>query len=193
MSAFPDISSVPHISPVGKTIRTKSIIKAYEDGSESAKQKWLYPKRNFKLSYSNISKEEALILWQMFINCGGQYLPFSFFDYTSNVYTKEYVGVGDGVTTQFSLPSKSAIDRTLYLDNLIQSESTNWTFTSNGGSDSEDLCTFSSAPLAGSIITFSFTGYLKVRCRFANDNLDYDTFYKILNTTGIELRGLLNS
>ncbi len=193
MSAYPELSSVPYIAPIEKTIRTKSIVKNFDNASENVKQKWLYPKRSFKLTYQKISNAEAKILWQFYINHMGQATPFSFFDPMFDDYENEYVGVGDGLTVLFSLPSKAAMSRILTLDSIIQSESTNWTFSSSDGSDGEDQCTFATAPTLGQVILFSFTGQLKVRCRFNDDNLEYPVFYRILTDSGINLRGLLNS
>ncbi len=193
MSAYPELSSVPYIAPIEKTIRTKNIVKTFDSGVEIVKQKWLFPKRDFKLTYQKISNAEAKILWQFYIDHMGQAEYFSFFDPNSSEdYENEYVGTGDGSTTMFSLPSKGAVNRTLKLDNIIQSEITNWTFSSEDGSDGEDQCEFVTAPTLGQIILFTFTGRLKIRCRFNEDTLNYSTFYRILTDAGISLRGLLN-
>ena len=193
MSAFPTMSSVPYIAPVSKAIRTKSIVKNFDDQTETVRQKWIYPKRNINLTYEKLSTSEMRTLWQFYISHAGQADPFSFFDTVSDTYTTEYVGVGDNSTVLFSLPSLSATSRTLYVDGSSQTEGVDWTFGAASGADGEDTCTFDTAPGSGAIITFTFTGYLKIRCRFNDDNLDYNTFYSLINDVGLKLRGILNS
>jgi len=46
------------------------------------------------------------------------------------------------------------------------------------------------APTQGAIVTTDFTGYLRMRVRFMNDQLTRQMFYRAIYTTGIELKGL---
>ncbi len=189
MATFPTISEVPYIAPITKTIRTKTIVKSYASEIEAVKKVWIFPKRNVKLKYQFLTIAETRVLWQFFLDQCGQYWPFVIFDSIVDQYIKEYVGIGNGSETIFNLPSKQASAYTMYLNGL---EETNWTFNTEGGGETADQAVFDTAPSDGNIITFSFTGRLKVRCRFNEDNLSFDQFYETLVTTGIELRGLLN-
>jgi len=81
-------------------------------------------------------------------------------------------------------------DNTVYYDD-VQLEKT--LYTVNGGEDGADLISFATAPDDGARITMDFTGYLKVRCRFAEDMLDFQTFYARLVSAGVKLQGLLNT
>jgi hypothetical protein len=132
-------------------------------------------------------------LWAFYIAQGGSYDPFSWFHHFSNTYVNEYVGTGDGSTTNFNLPSKDASSRTLYINGEAQTEGVNWTFTGEGGADGADLCVLTSAASSGHRITFDFTGYLKVRCRFLEDYADFSIFVTSLTKTGLKLQGLLNA
>lgn len=63
---------------------------------------------------------------------------------------------------------------------------------SGAGADGADRVTFSIAPNDGARITYDFTGLLKIRGRFAEDSMTYETFYDRLVFTGLQIRGLLN-
>ena len=69
----------------------------------------------------------------------------------------------------------------------------NSVFGSEGGTDGADKITCNTAPPVGSRLTFSFTGRLKVRAKFAEDMFSFETFYDRLANAGIKLKGLLNA
>jgi len=197
MAIFPDYSSIPWSTPVEIDIVFKTLIASFDEiGKENRKQKWLYPKRNITLVYKNISLSNMETLWQFYLARAGSYEAFNFFlptpNYGSESYIKEYVGTGDGSTKTFNLPSKNATGRTLYEDNTAYAEGAFWTFTDSGGADGADRCIFATAPPNGARISFSFTGRLKVHCRFSDDYLSMSRMHSSLISTGIILKGLLN-
>jgi len=193
MAIWPLISSVPYIAPVSKTIRTKTLISTVDSGKEYAKQKWLHPKRNWNLKYEGLTIVEARTLWQFFLSRAGQYSSFVIFDSVADTYTQEYIGTGDGSKVSFELPSKNAESYTLYSNGVSQVESSDYTFYEAGGADTEDKVVFTAAPADGYVLLWTFTGYLKGRVRFAQDDLSFEVFYTMLVNMGISLRGLLNS
>ena len=337
MAVFPDIGSVPYTNPLEETVQYKTLVTRLNDlGEEQRRAKWLYPRRTFSLKYQAISVSQAKTLWDFYMQRRGRYEAFNFFYPMSGTYTGEYVGTGDGSTTGFNAPCKSATGVTVYVDRVTQPESedialtnpgfetgdeTGWDwncnssyatrsyvtekshsgsysckmvqdgthtenacltqgftasegtytlsvwfwaeegnyanvnlrdqihgvshivhaegngdwqtltvtatfpsgttqggvylystynqanntvyyddvqvektlYTVNGGEDGADLISFVTAPDDGARITMDFTGHLKVRCRFAEDMLDFQTFYARLVSAGIKLQGLLNS
>lgn len=194
MAVFPTFSSVPMGEPYAEELIFKTLISEFDDlGAELRKQKWLYPKRNIILKYDKITKAQGRTLWTFYIARSGAYEAFNFFTQLTDTYVSEYVGTGDGTTTDFNLPSKQASSYTVYLNGSAQTGGgVDYTFSSEGGTDGADQIAFTSAPADGSRITVSFTGYLKVRCRFAEDKLAFETFYNRLFTSGLSLKGLLN-
>jgi len=198
MAIYPDYSSIPWSTPVGIDIQFKTLIGTFdESGEENRKQKWLYPKRKINLTYKNISRANMQTLWQFYVARAGSFEAFNFFlpDPNSGTesYVKEYVGTGDGSTVTYNLPSKNAaVGRIIYVDNTAMAEGVFWTFTDSGGADGADKAVFSTAPDSGSRISFSFTGRLKVHCRFAEDYFHMSRMHSTLITTGITLKGLLN-
>lgn len=194
MALYPAYSSVAFTNPVSKSVRYKTTTSNFGDtGAEQRKRQWLYPRRDITLKYNNLELSELDTLWAFYTARSGAYQSFSWIDMTSNTYVGEYVATGDGSEDTFSLPSKTATAYKVYLDGIEQTETTNYTLTHGAGADGEDQVQFTAAPNDGARITYDFTGLLKVRCVFSEDNLDYDTFYNRLVNTGLQLRGLLNA
>jgi len=192
MAEFPLMSRAIH--PLVEQIQFKTLVSRFDDlGEETRKKKWLYPRRRISLAFKGLSLADAKTLWAFYIARGGSFEAFNWFHLFSNTYVGEYVGTGDGSTTNFNLPSKDASSRKLYIDGEEQTEGVNWTFTAEGGADSADLCELTTAAASGQRITFDFTGYLKVRCRFDEDYADFRIFVRTLTEAGIKLQGLLNA
>ena len=201
MAKFPELSTIGFASPVRQIINFKTLKSTFDDlGEEQRKQKWLYPKRDLEIQYPFIDKADIETLWQFYIARGGAYGAFAFFlpepeeDYPT--YTGEYVGTGDGSTETFNLPGKTTSGRTVYLAGAEQTDGSDYNFTALGGTDGEDQIDFSDSamtpPAEGSRITIDFTGILKVRCRFAEDNMSFDLFWDRVANTGLKFKGLLN-
>lgn len=194
MAQFPTNTSIGMAEPLDESIAFKTIMTRFDDlGKEQRKQKWLYPRRVLTLKYNHITKANAKTIWDFYMARKGSYEDFRFFYPSSNTYTTEYVGTGDGSTLIFNLPSYQAASYTLYVNGVAQTAGgTDYTFTSEGGTDGCDKATFVSAPASGARITWTFTGYLVVVCRFAEDNLSFQTLYDRLVSIGLKLQGLLN-
>lgn len=194
MTVFPNmISSVTPKDPFFESIQFRTIESEYENGDKVTKQKWLFPRRSINLTYYGKTTTEIKTLWQFYLGRKGKHLPFSlFWPYVAD-YDGEYVGTGDGSTTLFNLPSLDAGSYKVYLSGTEMTSGADYTFTAENGPDGEDTVQFTSAPEAGVYITFDFTGYLKVRCKFADDVMDFETFYFSLAHTGLKLQGLLNA
>jgi len=194
MAKFPELSSIAPANPESVHIQWKTLISSFDDlGYETRKQKWLYPRRNIILQFVDKSIADGRSLWQFYLSRKGTHEAFNYFFPFSNIYTFEYVGTGDGATVIFNLPAKTSSSYTVYKNAVAQSGGgVDYTFAGGGGTDGADKITFVAAPDAGDRITYSFTGILKVHCRFAKDDLTYETLWNDLVGVGIELIGLLN-
>lgn len=194
MTALPDLlTGVRPINPFSESIEFRTLGAEYDSGEAVTKQKWLFPKRSFPLKYKNTTTANARILWQFFMSRKGKHLPFNVFLPWESEYVGEYVGTTDGVTTIYNLPSKLASGYTVYLGSVALAAGVDYTFTATAGEDGADRLVFSVAPALGQYITFTFTGRLKVRCKFSEDVMSFDTFRNRLVTTGLTLKGLLNA
>lgn len=194
MARYPFVSEVPFEGPVSVEIEFLTLVQEFEGtGSESRKQKRLYPRRNFSLKYRNIDEDHIRTLWEFYLARKGRFGPFRFFDRLITTYSGDYVCTSDGSTSIWNLPSYQAQSRTLYYDGVAKTEGVDWNFTAMGGGDGEDKASLIVVPNSGVRITFDFTGQLVTTCRFMEDIMSYDAFYAVLFTTGLKLKGLLNS
>ena len=198
MTYFPEIDTVPFTNPVVEELQWKTLITEFDElGEEQRKQKNLFPKRLLSLKYKWLTKAQGEFLYRFYVARAGAFGSFKFFlpaprGVYSYSYEKEYVGTGDGATKVFNMPSKGAGAYTLYVDDSVQSLVSDYNLTLNGGPDGEDKVTFVDAPNAGLYITWTFTGRLKIVCRFKNDKLSFESFMDRLVSVGIQLQGLLN-
>ncbi len=96
-----------------------------------------------------------------------------------------------GIETDFSLPGRFVQNETVYHDSAPYSD-TDYTITQETGEDGADKIVFDDPVDAGFVLTIDFTGILRVKCRFMEDNLSYQDFYNVVSRVGLELKGLLN-
>ena len=198
MAAFPDVldrvGGVPAINPITNSTMFATIISKFDNGVEGRKQKRLYPRREFGIKYTITDGTHLKTLYDFYMARRGSFEAFNFFYPFSKTYGGEYVGLGDGVTTNYNLPFKLATDMVIYLDGLVQADTTDYTITHSAGADGADLISFVSAPIDGAKITCDFTGRLKVHCRFKDDELTTTEFAALIcyAQTGLGLVGLLN-
>jgi len=197
MALYPSYETIPYANPVTEEILFKTLFSNFDDlGEERRKKKWMYPKRAISLQYNNINMIQGRTLFQFYLDRHGAYEAFTFFKYEVEIYTGEYISTGDGSTVLFNLPCKNSSARTVYLDGDTQTEGTSahdYIYSALGGTDGCDKVTFNTAPTSGKRITIDFAGKLKIRCRFKEDNMGFDTFMSRLRTVGAELHGVLNN
>jgi len=196
MALFPTYNQVSYSSPRILTPITRTLISQFDDqGAEQRKRKWLYNKWDIGLTYNNITKAKATILYQFFINRSGRYMSFHWVDEYEDTYVKQYFATGDGTTKIFDLPGKDISDYTIYGDSVPYEEapdstSEDYIILSDTGADGGDQAQFYTAPDTGKRLTCDFTGKLKIRCRFQEDIMSFELFYRFVSSGGINLRGL---
>jgi len=188
------LPSVNYGNPVVEDMQFKTLMSNFDNlGVERRKRKWLYPKRTVTLQYNNITLSDARSIFQFYIDRSGAYEAFTFFKYETESFEGEYVGTGDGSTVTYDLPCKNSSARILYLNNVVQNNPADYTYSALGGLDGADQITFIAAPTSGHRIILDFTGNLKIRCRFKEDNMSFNTMYNRFRIFGVQLQGLLNS
>lgn len=166
----------------------RTLITPFDDGSEQRRQKWLYSKYNVRLSYYGLSATASNTLWEFYQARKGSYEAFHFFEpLDASSHTGLYVGIGDSTTVNFDIPAKETASRVTYINGVV---TTSVSYTTAAGTDGSDRVTFSVAPTSTETITCDFVGKLRVRCRFAEDNLSREFFNEKLFSYGITLKGL---
>jgi len=196
MAKYPETTTVPIFNPLSESIKFKTMIQQFDDmGVEQRKRKWMYPRRDFSLKYKGITRDEIETLYQFYIARYGSYEAFNFFyptGWDKAGYKNEYVGRGDGETLLFNMPCRNGEQYIIMVDGVAKVETTDYTWNASGGADGADQIEFNIAPTDGDVITADFTGHLKVHCRFAEDNMDFETLINRIVNTGLKLKGLLN-
>jgi len=200
MALYPTLEATPFVS-INQGIEQRVLKSNFDKlGKEQVKRKWLYPKRSVGLSYSNIVNADLRELEQFYIDRYGGFLAFTFIMPSTeiSIYEGEYVGTGDGSTTVYNLPFKSATSISITVDGspyVIGQDSTDagdCYIIEDGGQDGVDSLVCHVTPPAGTRIITNFTGRLAIRCRF-EDNISYSRSNRniSLNDISVSLKGLL--
>jgi hypothetical protein len=167
----------------------RTAIAGFDGANEQRFTKWVFPKYNATLNYTNLSSADFQLLWDFYMSQHGAAGAFYFVSPDLATYAEKlYVATGDGTSTLFDLPGVSTSSASIYLGATLQSGG--YTILSGGGGANADRVQFTSAPAQGSLIACAFTGYLRVRCRFNDDKLSKELFKVMLYKTGIALKGL---
>lgn len=183
MELYPTIP-VPNypltVTPVWNTAISKN--------GTQRRRRWLYAKYDVVVKYTALESANSKILWAFYMARNGSFEAFYIIDYYAYDHVGLYIATGDSSTTIFDIPGQSTSSRTLYVNGV--ETATGFTYLSGGGDGSSDRVEFTTAPSLGAIITIDFTGYLRIKCRFANDYLDRVNFTTSLMQYGVELTGL---
>jgi len=191
MAAFPN-SPVPSYEQVVKQ-KYRTLISIFDSGNEQRRAKWTSNRYDITLQYNALTSTQADTIWDFFKSRQGSYEAFVYFvgeaEDKSYSLSSEYVATADGASSAFNLPCKHSTITAVYYNGSLQS-TTAWSKSSTNGPDNEDILHTVGAPSSGTVITISGNGHLKVRCRFANDELSRSLFEKNLYKMQVELTGL---
>jgi len=188
MATFPTDPQPYHIEAMTVTPRWSTVIGGTDTGNEQRRAKQLFPVYDVKLIYKNIVSNKFQTLWSFFMARKGAYEAFYIYDIDLLSHEAQYCGVGDGETLIFDIPGVSTSAQKIYVNGIEQESGI--TLLIGGGSSNSDRVQFAVARTAGSVVSCDFTGFLRIRARFANDTMDKNLFYKSMYETGIELTGL---
>lgn len=181
--------------PVAITPRWNTLVSEFDSGEEQRRQKLLYAVYDVNLTFPPLVDTDAQTVWEFYMARKGSVEAFYYYDprpamgMTVN-HDGLYVDTGDGATQVYDLPGKSTGSVSIYVDSVLQTLTTDYVLLTGGGDGSADRVDFVSNVADGGIITCDFTGELRIRCRFAQDNLSFELFEVLLHTIGIKLRGL---
>ena len=189
MAEFPS-SPVPSYSLSLKQ-RWNTVVADFDGSNEQRRQKSVFPKYDVSLHFENLTEAEIATLWAFYTARGGNFESFYFYTIpNTEVWTGQYIGVGNGSETIFDIPGKSTSDQTIYVAGVPQMLTTDYSILTGGGQASSDRVEFVSAPAAGSVIKCDFTGYLRILCRFKEAEMSRELFEYLLYKASLELRGL---
>jgi hypothetical protein len=165
-----------------------TIISSFDSGKEQRRLKNLYPKYNVSLKYDILYTAEFQILWNFYQARKGTLEAFMFYTPDKCIWENNFVGMGNASSITFDIPGKTTQDHLVYLNGLVQ-DSNDYAITYGLGDCSSDIITFDTAPALNDIITIDFNGYLRIRCRFA-EQMTRSAMIGLIYSAGIKLKGL---
>lgn len=187
MATFPTGIPIKSIDLIPKWNTTSW---TYDNASETRRQKWSFAKYDVDIDFYPMTKTNMQTLWAFYMARKGAFEAFYIYDITTMAHTDLYIGLGDGSTVTYDLPGKSTSSQTIYVDNVAQTNSVTVFYSYDSGAESSDQVVFSSAPSIGSVLTCDFTGFLRIKCRFAGDSLTRANLYGDVYQLSIKLQGL---
>ena len=162
MAAFPDVIGTSYqrsvMNPTTLVEAGQRYIWRY--------RKWTRPRHVFTLGWDLLAQSDASSIANCVEQQLGAYLTFYWFDWRSFPWQYVYIGTGDGSTHIYTLPAKSSSSQTIYVNGTVITDAI---ITAGGGTNGEDVIGFPSSPIAGGVITASFTGRRRFSVAFADD------------------------
>ena len=155
-------------------------------GRQYALGKRLYPLWHFKLPFEVLRASGGFTEWQQlvgFINARrGRYDDWLYLDARDNTATNEVFGVGDGVTTTFSLTRSLGgfIEPVGAVNTATAVIKVNGTTTVVTFSSDWSQAIFATAPAAAASLSWSGSFYF--RCRFMQDEISIEQFMQDMHT-----------
>jgi hypothetical protein len=168
----------------------KTVVSQMDSGIEQRRQKQVQDLYDATLTYTRLTLVDMGTLWDFYQSCRGSLISFYLYDLEANrrIWQMVYAGIGDAATLIFDLPGKNTSEQSIYLNGALQGGG--YTILTGGGNESSDRVEFTYAPPAGTIITATFMGDFRIKCRFKDDSLTRENFFYILFKTGLDLVGL---
>jgi uncharacterized protein (TIGR02217 family) len=181
---FPTLPGIEF--PVQRAPLWKTSIKEAMNGREYRLAFFSNPRYQYRVSFEALRNtallQEIQQLIGLFNAVYGSWDTFLWADDTDYAVTAQPFGVGDGVTKSFQLVRTFGnfvepvydLQNTpsIYINAVLKANGVDYTLNSllNGGG----LVTFTTAPAAGT--TLSWTGSYYWRCRFLKDSMDFEEF-----------------
>ena len=184
MEIFPEILIIAYPLPIRGQWKTD--ITDFKSGKEQRNKVWPFSKKRVPLNCKHLKQDEMADLWKFYQLRSGAHEAFWFVAPLADYWYNEYVGRGDDSTTIFDLPSKETEEESVEV--FVDGGSTSITFLEGGGQAGADRIQFSAAPSEGAVITADFKGRLRLKARFAVDDLTKELFSLLAFSAQLELQ-----
>jgi hypothetical protein len=183
----------PALPGQGWTVHKKptfsTLVANHVSGREVRDSLWQYPLWEFELafdalasdsaSYPGIGAQSLQSLMGLFLQCQGQFGTFLYVDPTDNAVVDQGVGIGDGVTTNFTMGrSLGGFTEPVGWVTTLTNVKINGTVRSGPTVTTPNTLALGAAPAAGAIVTASFS--YAFLCRFLEDSNDFEQFMQNL-------------
>lgn len=179
--------------PFEEEIQWMTLISEGESGKEKRYQKWLRPKRTFRIKLDARNLADTASIWNMYSRMKGAFDTFYYENPNESPVTAENVGSGDGTKKVFYLGNSVNIgtgDCILTSGTLVLKKSVGGTgdylaFSAYTVSNSTGQITTNSAVPSGDVLQANYNFQYNVR--FKDDNLTREAFAYQLWRFGLEL------
>lgn len=182
-------ADAPHegysIAPVWST----SIVTS-QSGMEQRRSRVTYPRHKItglKWGRDENASLRVDTLYGFYNDCNGAALPFAFIDFPSHGWGSQYVGVGNGGSTVWDLPSYGGASFTIKVNGIPKSSPGDYSISAGAGSNGRDRIVFTAAPAAGYVIRAWFTGRRVFVVRFLQDEISFQSFSASIFEIGLDL------
>ena len=149
--------------PVNVEVEDNTLITPLLNGVEYRRRLRLKRRRFVELTYKMRKRNELQPIYNFFNKMEGKYKDFIFEFPYEDTWENEVIGVGDGITTSYTLPFKNYTSLTVYVDGTVN---TSYTVDTTGERAVLNFSTYT--PPANSLITIDFTAQPRLRMRFAD-------------------------
>jgi uncharacterized protein (TIGR02217 family) len=185
-------------TPFSESIQFFTIVSEGESGKEQRYQKWLKPRRTFRVKLDARQVVETDSIWRFYTRMKGSFNTFLFQNPNENPVTAETIGSGDGVRSLFYLGGK--VDFATG-DLIVVSGSESLTRSVKGTGDYLAYSTYTINNNTGAITTspalpsgdvLRATSYrFYYSTRFKDDNISREAFTGELWNYGMELQEII--
>lgn len=173
-------------SPFSEEIHYLTVVSESEAGKEQRYQKWLKPRRTFRLKLLSRNAADTDSIWRFYTARKGSFDTFLFENPTESPVTAERFGSGDGVKSVFYLGTKVDIGTG---DTIIVSASDVVQRSIGGTGDFLSFTaytidrpigqiTMNSVPASGDVFRANYN--FQYRVRFKDENLSRENFAYLL-------------
>ena len=180
-------------APFEEQIEFMTIVSESESGLEQRYQKWLRPKRTFRVSLRARNQSDSKDIWTFYQRHKGAFDSFLFQNPNENPVTAEIVGSGDGSTAVFYLGNN--VDAGTG-DVIVTPGSATFQRSIGGTGDFLNFTAFSIDEDVGQVTTdenlpssdvLRSNYNFRYRVRFKEDNLTRENFIAKLFNYGLEI------
>lgn len=172
-AVFPTLPGIAW--PVIKIPEWSTKVQKSASGRELRAAFFSYPLWRFRLTFNVLRQADLTTLAGFFNARQGSFDTFLFLDPVDNSVTNQNFGVGDGTTKKFQLArTYGGVVEPVFGAIGTPAVKVNGVSTGAFTIDNNACVTFTTAPAAGAVL--SWTGQYYFRCRFVQDSSEFEQF-----------------
>lgn len=180
-------------TPFSENIQFLTVVSEGESGKEQRYQKWLRPRRTFRVKLDARQATETNNIWRFYTRHKGSFDTFLFQNPNENPVTAETVGSGDGVKSVFYLGGSVdfatgdliVVAASAVITRSVKGTGDYLSFTAFTIDNATGAVTTNSVLPSGDVLRANYN--FQYRIRFRDDQLSREAFTGELWNFGLEL------